>query len=216
MKINFLLIALCIHLYAGGYSSTISPINANIKNRMVKGNSWKPNCPVKLKDLRYLQMSYIDFSGNSKTGEMIVHKNVADDVVQIFKTLYVNKYPIRKMNLISHYHGNDYRSIEADNTSAFNCRAVTGNKNKWSKHAYGKAIDINPIENPYISKRGNCSHKKSKPYLTPKRVYHKNATITQRAVLLKKAEAVKAFKKFGWRWGGDWKHIKDYQHFDKK
>jgi len=139
---------------------------------------------------------------------------VADEVVNIFEDLFNMNYAINKMKLVSDYKGNDWQSIEADNTSAFNCRPITGNKKKWSKHAYGKAIDINPIENPYISKKGYISHKASKKYR--KRVHKDLSNLKDRAVLLKNDPATKAFKSYGWKWGGDWNTIKDYQHFVKK
>jgi hypothetical protein len=112
------------------------------------------------------------------------------------------------MRLVSHYRASDFQSIEADNTSAFNCRAVTGGK-KWSRHSYGKAIDINPIENPYISRSGRISHKASLKYRARDHSHSK-------ATILKSDKIVKLFKAKGWRWGGDWNSIKDYQHFDKR
>jgi hypothetical protein len=146
-------------------------------------------------------------------GEIIVNKEVAQDTIKVFKKLYNIGYPIRRMNLVSKYYGSDFKSIEADNTSAFNCRPVTGNKHKWSKHAYGKAIDINPLENPYISSSGRIGHKKS--YIYRKRVHRDFGNAKDRAVLLRSDKATQIFKKYGWRWGGDWRSIKDYQHFDK-
>ena len=189
----------------------VSPISSEIKQRMIKGNSWRRGCPVSVEDLRYLHIQYINFNGKQKVGEMIVHKAVADEVVNIFKELYNIGYPIHKMKLVSNYHGNDWQSIEADNTSAFNCRHATGSK-KWSKHSYGKAIDINSIENPYISRTGHISHKESLKY--SKRV-HKKDTSSDRAILLKYDQATQIFKKYGWKWGGDWSGVKDYQHFSK-
>ena len=178
---------------------------------MTKGNSWRKGCPVGLNDLRYLSMSYLDFNGQSKEGELIVHKDVSVEVIEIFEALYEMDYPIKKMRLVSDYKANDWQSIEADNTSAFNCRNATGSK-KWSKHSYGKAIDINPIENPYISRSGRISHKESLQYR--KRV-HKKATSADKALLLKNDKATKIFEKYGWKWGGDWSGVKDYQHFSK-
>ena len=191
--------------------SSISPINNTIKQRMLQGNSYKKGCPVPLKNLRYLRLRYLDFHGNSVMGEMIVHKDVSHEVVEIFDTLYTIGYPIHKMKLVSDYKGSDWQSIEADNTSAFNCRKATGSKH-WSKHSYGKAIDLNSIENPYISRKGHISHKASQKYR--KRV-HKYNTYADRAVLLKHDKATKIFKKYGWEWGGDWSGVKDYQHFSK-
>jgi len=197
-------------LYAE-YKASISPITPEIKKRMIKGNSWRKGCPVPLKDLRYLQLTYKDFNGHNKVGEMIVHKGVASEVKEIFGALYEMGYPIRKMRLVSDYKGSDWQSIEADNTSAFNCRNATGSK-KWSKHSYGKAIDLNSIENPYISRSGHISHKESLQY---RRRVHKKNTSADKAVLLKNDKAVKVFKQYGWKWGGEWSGVKDYQHFSK-
>ncbi len=193
------------------YRSSISPITPEIEKRMIKGNSWREGCPVGLEDLRYLRIKHLNFNGEEQMGEMVVHKEVSVEVAEIFEALYELGYPIRKMRLVSDYKGSDWHSIESDNTSAFNCRRATGSK-KWSKHSYGKAIDINPIENPYISRKGYISHKASAPYR--KRV-HQKSTYADRAVLLKDDKAVQIFKKYGWQWGGDWSGVKDYQHFSK-
>ena len=159
-----LMILLMTTLLLADYKAKISPITSEIKQRMIKGHSWRRGCPVPLKDLRYLQLTHKDFNGRVKMGEIIVHKDVSSEVKQIFKELYVIGYPIRKMKLVSDYKGSDWQSIEADNTSAFNCRNATGSK-KWSKHSYGKAIDLNSIENPYISRSGHISHKASQQCL---------------------------------------------------
>jgi hypothetical protein len=193
------------------YNATVSPITPEIKKRMIKGKSWRKGCPVSLQNLRYLRVIHKNFSGQDQRGEIIVHKDVASEVKQIFKELYVIGYPIRKMKLVSDYKGSDWQSIEADNTSAFNCRKATGSKN-WSKHSYGKAIDINSIENPYVSRSGHISHKASYAY---KKRQHKNNSTADKAVLLKNDKAVRIFKKYGWKWGGDWSRVKDYQHFSK-
>lgn len=194
-----------------GYQAKISHITPEVQKRMLKGNSWRKGCPVALKDLRYLQVTHKDFNGKVKMGEIIVHKDVASEVSQIFGELYAMGYPIHKMRLVSDYKGSDWQSIESDNTSAFNCRNATGSK-KWSKHSYGKAIDLNSIENPYISRSGHISHKASQQYR--KRI-HKTHSAADKAVLLKNDKAVRIFKKYGWKWGGDWSGVKDYQHFSK-
>ena len=193
------------------YKTTVSQITPEIKKRMIQGNSWRKGCPVSLQNLRYLQVTYKNFSGKEQRGEIIVHKDVAVEVKQIFRELYAIDYPIRKMKLVSDYKGSDWQSIEADNTSAFNCRKATGSKN-WSKHSYGKAIDLNSIENPYISRSGHISHKASQQYR--KRAHTKHSA-ADKAVLLKNDKAVRIFKKHGWKWGGDCSRVKDYQHFSK-
>ncbi len=210
MKIFFTALLLTFTSY-GAFEASISQITPQIKERMVKGNSWKKGCPVALEELRYLRMKHIDFKGEEKTGEMIVHAEVSDEVIKIFEALYDAGYPINKMRLVSDYKGSDWQSIEADNTSAFNCRKATGSKN-YSKHSYGKAIDINPIENPYIFRSRKSSHKASTPYLKRKRT---DKSVSQKAMLLPDDNAVQIFKKNGWQWGGDWSGVKDYQHFSK-
>ncbi len=195
------------------YNYKITSISKNIEEKMIKGNSHNYACPVTLKDLRYINLEHIDFKGNTKIGELIVHKNVASDIVKIFEYLYNIKYPIEKMKLVSNYKANDFSSIEDNNTSAYNCRFIE-NTTKWSKHAYGKAIDINPIQNPYISKSGEISHEKSLKYR--KRVVPNDISYSSKAILLKNDEVVRIFQKYGWKWGGIWKSIKDYQHFEKR
>jgi len=206
-KIALILIVMAISAWGG----TSSPIDDHTKERMIKGNSWRAGCPVGIDDLRYMNVKYRDFNGKTKMGELIVHKNVAKSLSDIFEELYAIDYPIYEMKLVSEYGGSDFDSIEADNTSAHNCRKATGS-NKWSKHAFGKAIDINPIENPYISRSGKIVHR-----VTPqgRKRYHSDLLNPQdRAVLLSDDKAVQIFKKHGWSWGGDWKSIKDYQHFE--
>ncbi len=195
------------------FNYNISPITSEVKERMLQADSWRESCPIPLLDLRYVQMNYLDFNGETQSGEIIVHKEVADEVVSIFSELYEIGYPIRQMRLVSDFNADDWESIDADNTSAFNCRPVTGNKKKWSKHAYGRAIDLNPLENPYVSRTGHISHKASLKY---KKRRHRKNTNADKAVLLKRDKATKIFKKYGWSWGGDWRTIKDYQHFVKK
>ena len=210
VKIFYAALLLTVTLF-GAFEAKISKITPQIKERMIEGNSWKKGCPVSLEELRYLRLKHIDFNGEDQMGEMIVHQEVSAQVTKIFEELYNTGYPIHKMRLVSDYKGSDWQSIEADNTSAFNCRKATGSK-KFSKHSYGKAIDINPIENPYVFRSGKSSHKASKPYLKRKRT---DKSVSQMAMLLPEDAAVKIFKKFGWQWGGDWSSVKDYQHFSK-
>jgi len=193
-------------LASANFKYNISKITPKIKQRMINGNSYRAGCPISLNSLRYLTLTYIGFDGKEHTGELIVNKSVANDFVSIFRELYNIKYPIRKMKLVSNYHGSDFASIEADNTSAFNCRPVDGT-NRWSKHSYGKAIDINPIENPFVTKSGHTSHKASRKYL--KRVK------TNKAVITSGDKVVKIFQKYGFKWGGYFNSYKDYQHFAK-
>lgn len=194
------------------FKSSVNSITPQIKKRMIDGKSWRKGCPVGIEDLRYIRVSYWDFQGKSRSGELIMHRDVSRDIVVIFEALYTLRYPVRQMRLVSDFKGNDWQSIEAGNTSAFNCRSATGSK-KWSKHAYGRAIDINPIENPYISQSGHISHKASLKYR--KRVHRNPSDPGDKALLSKYDKATQLFIKHGWKWGGDWPRTKDYQHFSK-
>ena len=167
------------------------------------GVSWRPGCPVALFDLRLLTLSHRDFDGGTRTGRLIVHKDVARDVLGVFRRLYTERFPIRRMLPVDAYGASDFRSIEADNTSAFNCRYVEGT-NRWSEHAFGRAIDVNPIENPYVS-GGRSSHRASRPYLDRAR--------RRPGMAYEGGALVRAFGEIGWSWGGRWTSVKDYQHF---
>ena len=137
------------------------------------GVSWHRGCPVGLADLRAVRATYHGFDGHDRTGTVIVHRDVAAQMLAVLRRLYAEGFPIRRMVPVDAYGGSDYRSIEADNTSAFNCRYVDGTT-RWSEHAYGRAIDVNPIENPYVTSAGTTSHPASRPYLrrTPFRPGH--------------------------------------------
>lgn len=168
------------------------------------GSSWRPGCPVPLRDLRLVTATYRGFDRRAHTGRIVVHRDVATEVVAVLRRLYAARFPIRRMVPVDAYGGSDYRSIEADNTSAFNCRYVDGTT-RWSEHAYGRAIDLNPIENPYVTSAGTTSHRASRPYLgrTP---YRPGMAVEGGAV-------VRAFDAVGWGWGGRWSGARDYQHF---
>lgn len=185
-----------------GFRGTISPIDATQAKRMT-GLSWRPGCPVALRDLRVLTVSHWGFDGTRRTGRLIVHRDVARDLVTVFRRLHAARFPIRRIVPVDRYGASDFRSIEADNTSAFNCRFVEGTM-RWSEHAYGRAIDVNPIENPYVS-GGRTSHRASVPYLD--RSKRGPGMAFEGGVL------VRSFDAIGWGWGGRWAGVKDYQHF---
>jgi hypothetical protein len=187
---------------ASGFESSTTPIGRSLGQTMT-GVSWRPRCPVSLRDLRLVTARYVGFDGHTHTGRLIVHHDVAADVASVLGRLYAAKFPIRRMVPVDAYGASDFRSIEADNTSAFNCRYVDGTT-RWSEHAYGRAIDINPIENPYVS-GGRTSHTASRPYL--------DRTLCRRGMACPANVLVRAFKGIGWGWGGDWTGTKDYQHF---
>jgi D-alanyl-D-alanine carboxypeptidase len=168
------------------------------------GRSWHRGCPVGLQDLRLVRARYWGFDGRVHEGRLVVHRDVAHDVVDVLRRLYAARFPIRQMVPVDAYGASDYRSIEADNTSAFNCRVVDGTTH-WSEHAYGRAIDLNPIENPYVTASGTTSHAASRPYL--------RRTPYRKGMAVEGGAAVRAFAEVGWGWGGRWSGARDYQHF---
>jgi hypothetical protein len=185
------------------FQSSVSPLSAALRARMA-GVSWHHGCPVPLSSLRLLTLSYHGFDHRSHTGQLIVNRSVATQVVGVFRGLYRVGFPIRRMQLVDAYGGSDFRSIEADNTSAFNCRNATGSSS-WSNHAYGLAIDINPIENPYVTASGSTAHRASRPYLNRSRI--------RPGMAYSGGVLVSAFRSIGWGWGGYWSGARDYQHF---
>jgi hypothetical protein len=185
------------------FVGTISVIGPAMRAAMT-GRSWHPGCPVSLTQLRALTLTYWGFDGRPHRGRLVVNQDVARTVVSVFRRLYAARFPIRRMQPVDVYGGSDFRSIEADNTSSFNCRAATGSTH-WSEHAYGHAIDVDPIENPYVD-GGWTSHPASRPYLD--RTRHRPGVAYAGGVL------VQAFAAVGWGWGGSWSgSVHDYQHF---
>ncbi len=184
-------------------SFTAARLSSADVRRMV-GTSWHRGCPVALADLRLVTATYWGFDKRAHTGRIVVQRDVATEVVAVLRRLYAARFPIRRMVPVDAYGGSDYRSIEADNTSAFNCRYVDGTT-RWSEHAYGRAIDLNPIENPYVTAGGTTSHRASRSFLrrTP---YRPGMAVDGGAV-------VRAFDAVGWGWGGRWSGDRDYQHF---
>jgi D-alanyl-D-alanine carboxypeptidase len=189
----------------GAFHFSASPLSAALRARM-RHDSWRPGCPVSLGDLRLITMTYWGFDHRDHQGLMVVDADVVDDVHTAFKTLFQARFPIRRMRLVDHYGASDYASIANDNTSSFNCRDATGST-QFSQHAYGRAIDINPIENPYVYRNGTTTHPPSQPYLD--RSHHRPGMAFAGGVL------VRAFDAIGWGWGGRWPLPTDYQHFSR-
>ena len=186
-----------------GYESTISPISAAQRKAMTP-SAWRKGCPVGPADLRAVRVTHRTFEGGEATGMLVVHEDVAPAVARIFRSLYRDGVPVRKMEPIEKYKGSDFDSIEANNTSAFNCRKATGS-GRWSNHAYGRAIDINPIENPWVEPGGVVYHVASRPFV--------KRTPARPGMAVEGGALVRAFDREGWGWGGRWSGTKDYQHF---
>ena len=169
------------------------------------GATWRPECPVAPTELRLIDLDYLGFDGSTHRGQLVVNEDVVDEVIAIFGDLKRLRYPIETMRTVDHYPGaDDELSMRDNNTSAFNCRALGDG---WSLHAYGRAIDINPLINPYIDSTGDLQPTTAARYLDRGR--------DDLGLLHDGDAAVQAFTSRGWRWGGDWSNPIDYQHFER-
>lgn len=183
------------------FDSSVSTIGAELAGRMA--TSWRPGCPVPLSDLRYLRLDHWGFDGREHQGELVVHADHANDVVAVFEELFRARFPIRRMRLVDDYGGDDDASMAANNSSAFNCRRAQGSSS-WSEHAFGRAIDLNPVENPYV--RGTT-------VLPPAGEPFVDRTRDEPGMVHPGGPVTRAFAAVGWEWGGDWRTLKDWQHF---
>jgi hypothetical protein len=164
--------------------------------------SWHQGCPVAPAQLRRIRLSYIGFDGKRHLGELVVNARVVPQVTGVFRTLYRARFPIRRMRPIDAYRGDDDRSAAADNTSAFNCRrAVTSGAASWSMHAYGEAIDVNDVENPYLL---------GKRVIPPAGSAYTDRANVRPGMAVPGGLLVRAFASAGWGWGAS---FADYQHF---
>ena len=188
--------------------SSIRPLSESLKSNLAHGQ-WHAGCPVALSQLRLVTVPYVDFDGLTREGQIIVHRDVAGSVSTVFRKLYELKFPIRHMRLSEMYGPRRAIPEDEDVTGSFWCRdsvpspCVGGTASgHWSNHAYGHAIDINPIENPYIG-CGKVYDPRMAPYVD--RSKRKKGMVTP--------AVVRAFRSIGWGWGGDWSGTKDYMHF---
>jgi hypothetical protein len=180
------------------FAASVSPVT-----RADLPHSWRPGCPVGPAQLRRMRLSIWGFDGRARTGTLIVHRSTVRAVRTVFRELYVARFPIRRMRSVDAYGASDDRSMAADNTSAFNCRFVSGTR-RWSMHAYGKAIDVNPVENPYVSG--------SRVQPPAGRAYRDRSNVRP-GMAVPGGILVRSFAAAGWRWGGRWAGTPDYQHF---
>jgi hypothetical protein len=185
------------------YQAHIQRLPAGVRKLMI-GRSWHAGCPVPLRDLRLIKLTYWGFDRAPHTGKLVVHRRWAPKVARVFHKLYDARFPIRRMKLVDRYGAVDMRSMKADNTSAFNCRYRNNDCCTWSQHAYGRAIDIDPVENPYVGPWGV-----SPP--NGKRFVHRKPL--RSGMLSFHDRAWWAFHAIGWEWGGSWSWPTDYQHF---
>jgi hypothetical protein len=183
-----------------GFRGRAEPIPASLRARMT---SWHRGCPTAVETLRLLTLNYWGFDGRVHTGRLVVAATQTAAVLRAMRGLYDARFPIRRMQLVERYGADDDRSMADDNTSGFNCRRVYPG-GPWSAHAFGLAIDINPVENPYITS-GGVSPPAGAGFVDRSQ-YRKGMIHAGDAV-------VRAFAAVGWKWGGAWRYPKDYQHF---
>ena len=190
------------HFNPGFLCDTIPPAVA----ARMRGNSYPEGAQIGLDELRYLRVAYYDYDGVRHMGELVCNVAIAQDLLEIFKALYEAQYPICSIRLVDDFGGSDDESMLADNTSCFNYRVVPGTK-KLSKHARGLAIDINPLENPYIDRSGKIRPEGAEPYVDRTKDFpHK---------IDREDLCYRLFTEHGFTWGGAWRTMKDYQHFEK-
>jgi hypothetical protein len=169
------------------------------------GASHRAGCPVPVGDLRLVGVTSWGFDGRTRRGELVVHRDVAAAVVEVFRQLHAARFPLTRVVTAEQYGADDDRLMAANATSAYNCRAVTGGTG-FSEHAYGRAIDVNPVQNPYV--RGTTVEPPAG------RAYLDRSAVRPGMVVAGDA-VVRAFASVGWGWGGDFRTLKDYQHFSR-
>ena len=183
---------------------SISEITDDIFNR-IQGKSYPKDCPLELNTLRYITVAYVNFDGDVCEGELIVNKEIAEDIISIFQQLFKERYPIESIRLIDDYDANDDSSMAANNSSAFCYRVISGT-NELSNHSFGLAVDINPLYNPYIKSNGQVLPAEAEAFA--------DRTLSNPYYITPEDVCVRIFKEHGFSWGGDWKSSRDYQHFE--
>jgi len=197
-----------------GFKGKIDALPGGLAAQM-RGTTWKPGCPVPLEDLRILHFNYWGFGGNIERGPMVVNASSAEDVLWVFHQLFDARFPIKRVGLSTPFHPKsfaEHRRITSNRsvTASFNCRPVVtalGPADTFSQHAYGLAIDLNPLQNPYVTADGFVRNRAAEPYLDRSR--NLEGMIHQDDVVFR------SFAAIGWSWGGDWSGDKDYMHFSR-
>lgn len=192
------------------FAGRISTLPPSVRLEM-RGTTWKPGCPVPLSDLRLLRFNHRGFDGRVKRGPMVVHRDVAEDILWVFRRLFEARFPIKRVGLAREFVPEEFEpriSSRRSVTAGFNCRPVVtprGPGGSFSQHAYGLAIDVNPVQNPFVTADGFVRNRMARPYVDRSRdlpgMIHEGDVV------------VRAFDAIGWTWGGRWSGGKDYMHF---
>jgi hypothetical protein len=181
------------------YTVTSAAVPADVLRR----STWRPECPVRAEQLRYLTLSFWGFDGRHHTGEMLVNAQVADDVIRVFGRLHAAQFPLEEMRVVAAAELDAPPTGDGNNTTAFVCRPARG-QTRWSAHAYGLAIDVNPFCNPY-QRADFVLPELASAYLDRGWV---------RPGMVRRGDAVVgAFSAIGWTWGGTWTSPRDLMHF---
>jgi D-alanyl-D-alanine carboxypeptidase len=188
----------------------VVPLPAAMQAEM-RGTTWRPGCPVPLADLRLLALSYWGFDARPHVGPLVVNASVADDIVWVFRRLFESRFPIHNLRLAREFNpSQDDHDTPADPSAAFNCRPVVTpsgpSATTFSQHAYGLAVDINPIENPFVLD-GYVRNRYSRPY--------RDRTRQAPGMVHEGDVVVRSFAAIGWGWGGNWSNGQDYMHFSQ-
>ena len=207
---RFLLFLFCLSVIGmAAQVFSVQPIPDSVFQRM-QGRSWPEGCTVRRADLRYLRLSHVDADKKEYVGEMVCNKAIANDLLEIFRELYRQKYPIQHIRLIDDYEADDERAMRDNNTSSFCYRKISGST-KLSKHAMGMAVDINTLYNPYV-RTGKDGRRIVEPATAVKFVDRRKSFPYK---IVKGDLLYRLFLQHGFKWGGSWRTVKDWQHFEK-
>ena len=201
--------SLLIFHFSAAQTFTSQAIPDSVFQRM-QGRSYPEGCTVARSDLRYLRLSHVDAEGQEHVGEMVCNKAIAQDLLEIFRELYRQRYPVERIRLIDDYGADDERSMRANNTSCFCFRRVSGTQ-KLSKHARGLAVDVNTLYNPYV-RTGRDGHRIVEPATA---LPYVNRSRTFKYKIVRGDLLHRLFLQHGFTWGGAWRTMKDWQHFEK-
>jgi len=189
-------------LYYPAYRVEVKSIDRTLAN-MMTGKTWRKGCPVSIDQLSLVRFTHWNQLAGVQWGELIVAREEADNIAKIFAEVYALYFPMTSVTLMHEFNGDDDASMKANNTSAFNCRKIKRSK-RYSEHSYGKAIDVNPLWNPWV---------KGKYIDPPEGKAYLDRSKDLPGLITNDHSIVKIFAKHGWKWGGYWRKQKDYQHF---